>query len=154
MTIVFRHAIAADVPAIIGLLRDDTLGKTREMDELAIYHRAFAQMQSEATNQIIVGDQNDRVIATYQITFILGLSLKASRRALIESVRVARDLRRQGIGKLMMQDAERRAREAGCSLIQLTTNQSRDNAHRFYAGLGFTPSHIGFKRVLSDPEDS
>ncbi len=48
----------------------------------------------------------------------------------------------------LLADAEARARAAGCNLLQLTSNASREGALRFYEGLGFTPSHIGFKREL------
>ena len=48
----------------------------------------------------------------------------------------------------MFADVERRARGAGCGLIQLTMNKSRTDSHRFYERLGFTASHIGFKRYL------
>ena len=41
-----------------------------------------------------------------------------------------------------------RARAAGCGQMQLTTNRSRTDAHRFYDRLGFTPSHIGYKKAL------
>jgi len=44
---------------------------------------------------------------------------------------------------------ETRVREAGCSLLQLTMNKTRTDSARFYQRLGFTPSHIGYKRVLS-----
>ena len=47
-----------------------------------------------------------------------------------------------------MGDAETRARAAGCALLQLTSNATRDRALAFYTRLGFTPSHIGFKRDL------
>ena len=63
-------------------------------------------------------------------------------------MRVAADLRGRGLGAALMADAEARARAAGCQLIQLTTNATRTDAHRFYARLGFTPSHIGFKKPL------
>ena len=100
-------------------------------------------------SDLIVGEQDGRIVATYQISYLPGLSLKAARRAQVESVRVASDLRGRGIGAMMMADAETRSRAAGCSLIQLTTNSTRADAHRFYERLGFTPSHIGFKRNLS-----
>jgi hypothetical protein len=32
--------------------------------------------------------------------------------------------------------------------VQLTTNRARGDAHRFYERLGFTPSHLGFKKPL------
>jgi len=33
------------------------------------------------------------------------------------------------------------ARRRGCSLVQLTTDKSRVDAHRFYDRLGFVASH-------------
>ena len=47
-----------------------------------------------------------------------------------------------------MEDAEGRARAAGCSLMQLTTHRTRDRAHRFYERLGYEPSHKGYKKML------
>ena len=145
----FRKAVRADVPAVVALLSDDALGAAREGADLAAYAAAFDAMAAEAGNALIVGEDNGRIVATYQLTFISGLSLRASRRAQVESVRVAADLRGQGIGAAMFADAEARARAAGCRLMQLTMNAARRDARRFYEGLGFTPSHIGFKRDLS-----
>ena len=145
----FRPATAADVPAVVALLSDDILGRTREQKEEAAYLAAFRAMQADGNNHLVVGEAGGRIIATYQITFISGLSHKAARRAQVESVRVASDLRGKGIGAALMADAEARARAAGCTLMQLTTNRARADAHRFYERLGFTPSHIGYKRDLS-----
>jgi ribosomal protein S18 acetylase RimI-like enzyme len=144
----FRDARAEDVADVVALLTDDSLGAAREGADLAEYLGAFERMQAEGANHLIVGEDDHGIVATYQITFISGLSLRAARRAQIESVRVAGHLRDQGIGKLMMEDAEARARAAGCSLMQLTTNKTRDRAQAFYEGLGFIASHIGFKREL------
>lgn len=145
----WRAAVADDVPAVVALLADDMLGQAREGTDLAPYQAAFAAMQAEGANHLIVAeDAAGRIVATYQITFISGLSLRAARRAQLESVRVAGDLRGQGVGAALIADAEARARAAGCRLLQLTTNKARARAQDFYAQLGFTPSHIGFKREL------
>ena len=40
------------------------------------------------------------------------------------------------------------ARRRGCRLVQLTTDKSRGEAHRFYAELGFVASHDGLKLTL------
>jgi len=145
----FRPATRADVPAVIALLADDALGKDREHADMAAYEAAFDAMQAEGGNQLIVGtDAEGQIVATYQITFISGLSLSAARRAQVESVRVSGALRGQGIGQQMFADAEVRARKAGCRLIQLTMNRSRTESHRFYEALGFVASHVGFKRPL------
>jgi len=145
----FREAARADVPAVVALLADDALGARREGAELAPYLAAFDAMQAEGGNTLIVGEEAGQIVATYQLTFISGLSLRASRRAQVESGRVAADRRGQGIGAAMMADAEARARAAGCRLLQLTSNATRGRALTFYESLGFTPSHIGFKRDLS-----
>ncbi|WVX50093.1 hypothetical protein ROLI_031890 [Roseobacter fucihabitans] len=134
------------MPAIVALLQDDALGAAREGDNMVPYFAAYDVMMQENGNQLIVGVSDTRVVATYQLTLITGLSLRASRRAQIESVRVASELRGQGIGQLMIEDAVARARTGGCSLIQLTMHKSRTDTARFYEGLGFTPSHFGFKR--------
>ena len=146
----FRAARREDVPAVLALLADDVLGQGREGADISEYYAAYDAMQVEGGNTLIVGeDASGTIIATYQITFISGLSLRAARRAQIESVRVASHLRGQGIGAAMFADAEARARAARCRLMQLTMNASRSDSHRFYQRLGFEPSHTGFKRPLA-----
>ncbi|MDX5499006.1 MAG: GNAT family N-acetyltransferase [Rhodobacterales bacterium] len=144
----WRLAMRDDVAAVVALLTDDDLGARREVSDLAPYLAAFDAMMAEGNNHLIVGDQDGVIVATYQLTFITGLSLRAARRAQVESVRVASNLRSTGIGAALMADAETRARAAGCSLIQLTTNRDRSRAHAFYARQGYEPSHLGFKKSL------
>ncbi len=145
----FREGTRDDVAAVVSLLLDDSLGAQREICEPELYFAAFDRMQSEAANALIVGEDADgTIIATYQLTFISGLSHRATRRAQVESVRVAGHLRGQGIGALMMADAEARARAAGCALIQLTTHASRNRARDFYDSIGYDPTHVGYKKRL------
>ena len=148
MSVTFRPATADDIGDILKLLRDDSLGAAREGADMQHYLRAFETMQAEGNNHLIVGERDGQVIATYQLTFISGLSLRASRRAQIESVRVSTRLRSQGFGSAMIADAEQRARAAGCCLMQLTMNATRKDAHRFYERAGFVASHVGFKMDL------
>lgn len=148
MTVQFRPADRNEVPAVVALLADDMLGRTREGTDMQPYLAAFDAMQAQGGNQLIVGLLDDRIVACYQIVFIPGVSAAAVRRAQIEGVRVASDMRGRGIGAQLIADAETRARAAGCVQMQLTTNQSRLDAQRFYDRLGFTPSHIGYKKTL------
>lgn len=144
----WREAVRADVPAIVALLADDVLGAARETTDPADYLDAFDAIAQEGGNLVIVGEQAGQVVATYQITFISGLSLRAARRAQVESVRVRGDLRGQGVGRQLLDDAEARARAAGCALMQLTSNATREDARKFYERNGYVASHIGFKRSL------
>lgn len=148
MTLAVRQATAADVPAVVALLIDDVLGEARESTDLTPYHAAFERMAAQNGNRLFVAEREGRIIGTYQLIFIEGLSLRATTRAQIESVRVRSDLRGQGLGSALMQDAIARARAAGCGLVQLTSNAERKEAHRFYAALGFVDSHVGYKLKL------
>jgi GNAT superfamily N-acetyltransferase len=48
----------------------------------------------------------------------------------------------------MLDWAIARCRARGCRLVQLTTDRSRPDAHRFYETLGFIASHVGYKLAL------
>ncbi|MBK4215689.1 GNAT family N-acetyltransferase [Paracoccus caeni] len=146
--ITFRPARRDEVAEIVAMLADDFLGRDREQGDLVDYEAAFDEIAASAANELIVGEREGSIAACYQMTYIPGLSLSAARRALIEGVRVHADHRGHGIGAQMMADAEDRARRAGCTVLQFTTNKSRTDAHRFYDRLGFTPSHIGYKKTL------
>jgi len=145
---IFRPARREDVPAVVALLADDVLGRTRETAKIETYLAAFDAMAREGANHLIVGEHDGAVAACYQITFISGLSLSAARRAQIEGVRIAAGQRGKGAGAALIADAESRARAAGCTLLQLTSNATRDSARRFYEAQGFAASHVGFKKSL------
>ena len=144
-----RPAVAADVPMIVSLLADDALGATRESDPAdPRYAAAFADIASDPRQLLVVGVLDGAIVATVQITFIPGLSRRGSVRALIEAVRVRGDLRGGGLGRQLITWAIDEARDRGCAVIQLTTDKSRVDAHRFYASMGFEASHLGMKLAL------
>lgn len=144
----FRDATRADVSAIVGLLTDDPLGQAREGAEVSAYLTAYDEIAANPMHQLIVGEEGGRVQACCQLTVLAGLSRGGGKRALVEAVRVAVELRSRGIGAALMAECEARARAAGCTIIQLTTDKSRAQAHRFYERLGYAPSHIGMKKPL------
>ena len=148
MTVTFRKAVMADVPAIVALLADDVLGQGRERSDMPSYNAAFQRIAADPNNTQLVGEAGGRVVACYQLTIIPGLSLTATTRAQIEGVRVASHMRGQGAGTVLLADAEARARADGATLLQLTMNATRSEAHAFYERNGFVPSHVGFKKPL------
>ncbi|MGH8967435.1 MAG: hypothetical protein ACRDXB_19195 [Actinomycetes bacterium] len=48
----------------------------------------------------------------------------------------------------MFDGAIAEARPRGCALVQLTTDKTRVDAHRFYDSLGFVAAHEGLKLEL------
>ena len=152
--VIFRSATRADVPAILELLDDDEIARSRSAGAVvseavdAAGWAAFEAIDADPRNELIVADDAGTVVGTCQLTFIPSLSRRGAERMTIEAVRVRTDRRGHGLGRAMMAWALERARERGCGLAQLTTDRRRTDAHRFYASLGFEPSHLGFKLTL------
>lgn len=147
-----RRATRADLQAIVRMLANDPLGKTREQYAEPLpeaYLKAFAEVEAQAGNEILVGEIGGEVVGCLQLTMIPGLSRLGMLRAQIESVRVDESRRGTRIGEKLFLAAIERARKAGCGLVQLTTDASRPDAHRFYERLGFKASHVGMKLALT-----
>jgi len=149
----FRSAERVDVPAILRLLADDEITRSRgygvvaeEVD--AATWAAFEAIDADPNNELIVGEDGGEVIATCQLTFTPGLSRGGAWRMTVEAVRVRAESRSGGIGRKLMAYAIDRARDRGCRMVQLTTDKRRTDAHRFYESLGFTASHEGMKLAL------
>lgn len=145
-----RRADQSDVAAIVALLADDELGATRESPGDPAYTAAFERIDEDPNQFLAVAEQDGRVLATMQLTFIPGLSRRGMTRAQIEAVRVDGACRGQGIGQQLVEWAIAQSRRRGCGLVQLTSDASRTSAHAFYERLGFTASHLGMKLVLRD----
>jgi ribosomal protein S18 acetylase RimI-like enzyme len=144
-----RRAVLADVPAIVALIAADQIGATRDGGDLAPYERAFAAIDEDPAQLLVVVTGDDAAIAaTLQLTFIPGLARRGGVRAQIEAVRVREDLRGRGLGRALFTWAIEEARARGCALVQLTSDKRRADALRFYGGLGFAATHEGFKLHL------
>jgi GNAT superfamily N-acetyltransferase len=145
----FRRATLADVPAIVALMADDYLGARRESpDDLPLYQAAFARVEQDPGQLLVVGERDGTVLATAHLTFIPGLSRRGATRAIVEAVRVSSTERGSGLGSALMRWVIAECRSRGCDLLQLTSDNTRRDAHRFYQKLGFAQSHAGFKYEL------
>ncbi|MFJ3510820.1 GNAT family N-acetyltransferase [Streptomyces luteogriseus] len=147
--LVIRAAVADDVPAIVGMLADDPLGAQRESpDDLAPYLAALERLSADPNQRLVVAVRDGRVVGTLQLTIIPGLSRRGATRAIVEGVRIHAEERGSGLGTELIDWAIEEARVQGCRLVQLTSDKTRADAHRFYERLGFTASHTGFKLQL------
>jgi len=156
--VVLRRAARPDLPALVALLATDDLGSTRDGIRSAAdrdaYERAFRAIDADPAQLLVVAESQERVVATLQLSFIPGLSRRGALRAQIEAVRVAPALRSQGLGQALFTWAIAEAGRRGCALVQLTTDKSRTDAHRFYERLGFVATHEGLKLDLTDGNGS
>jgi GNAT superfamily N-acetyltransferase len=144
-----RAADADDIPAIVGMLADDPLGAQRESpDDLTPYLAALERLSSDPNQHLVVAVREGRVVGTLQLTVIPGLSRRGATRSIIESVRIHADERGSGLGTQLIEWAVAESTRQNCQLVQLTSDNTRTDAHRFYERLGFTASHVGFKLTL------
>lgn len=149
--LMFRAARNDDLPELVKMLADDPLGARREVFSIPLasgYEEAFAAIEADPNNELIVAILDGVPVGMLQITFIPYLTYKGRWRALIEGVRVSSGARSFGVGGAMLQWAIERARRRGCVMVQLTTDRAREDALRFYERLGFVSSHHGMKLHL------
>ena len=155
----FRPGQAGDLKDIVRLLSDDPF--TGELEDAQgivtdsiplVYRRAWDAVEASQDNMLLVAVVKKEVIAVLQLTLIPSLTLRGSRRAQIEGVRVASAYRGQGVGTRLLERTIELAREKNCRLLQLTMDRRRERAGNFYRQLGFIASHEGFKMEL-DPKN-
>lgn len=146
--ITFEPAQAHHLPDIVAMFANDPLGSTREDASEPLnpaYLAAFDAIVADKNQLLVVALLDRTVVGTMQLSFIPGLALTGSWRGQIESVRIRQDHRDTGLGQTMLEWAIDRCRERGCRIVQLTTDKSRKDAHRFYERLGFEATHEGYK---------
>lgn len=144
-----RAAVTEDVPAIVGMLAHDPLGSQRESpDDLTPYLAALERLTTDPNQHLVVAVREGRVVGTLQLTVIPGLSRKGATRSIIEAVRIHADERGSGLGTKLIEWAIAESCRQDCQLVQLTSDATRTDAHRFYERFGFTASHVGFKLPL------
>jgi GNAT superfamily N-acetyltransferase len=146
--LVLREASEADIGRIVELFELGSLVEGKEeAGDLAPYAAALHEIAA-GPGCVLVAEAGGEVVGVCQLIIFRHLQAKGGLCAEVESVHVHPRLRGQGIGRLLMGAAIERARELGCYRIQLTSNDARPDAHRFYEALGFVDSHHGFKLQL------
>ncbi|WP_144391991.1 GNAT family N-acetyltransferase [Pleionea sediminis] len=151
MEILFRTAESGDLEALIHLLADDPLGTQREDISHPInqrYVESFKAIRQDPNNQLIVATVENRVIGMLQITFIPYLTHIGTWRCQVEGVRIHKEYRGKGLGKMLLDYATQEAKTKGCKIIQLTSDKQRPDALKFYTNLGFKATHEGFKKSI------
>jgi GNAT superfamily N-acetyltransferase len=95
------------------------------------------ELESNPRHRIYVAEREGRIVGTFAMIFVPGLSHTARDSCLIEDVVVDSTLQGQGIGKQMMHFAMAQSAARDCYKMTLSSHVARDSAHRFYEALGF-----------------
>ncbi len=149
--LVIRPAVRSDLDAVLRLMQQDGIGPTtpRSATPSARQLEAFAEIADDPREDLLVGELDGTVVATAHVTWLRMLSADGGLYCQVENVRTDEVHRGRGLGGDLMAWIESAARERGAARIQLTSNRSRLDAHRFYERLGYEPSHLGMKKYLT-----
>ncbi|MBB3382493.1 MULTISPECIES: GNAT family N-acetyltransferase [unclassified Rhizobium] len=149
--LLIREAKEADLRTLIGLFAADAVGghgDTTDPSAHDDYLRAFRIIAASAGQMLYVAERAGEVVGTFQTMITTTLTGRGGSAMIIEAVQTRADMRGQGIGAAMIKFCIDEAKSRGMRMIQLTSNNARKDAHRFYERLGFKPTHLGFKMLL------
>jgi GNAT superfamily N-acetyltransferase len=131
MAVFIRLARASDADRIAHLTSQ--LGY--EVSSSVVEARLRAIL-SRSDQQFLVAEENDDSLGWLHAMVIA--CLETGPFAMISGLVVDAAHRRQGIGRLLMQHAEKWADEQGCGVVRLWSSAGRGAAHQFYRGIGYT----------------
>ncbi len=147
-----RPAKEADIPRILELYDqltiskpDAELGRSPSPED---FRAVFARIREQPGHELVVVEEQGDITGTMVFLIVPNLSHQGLPWAVIENMVVEKNNRRGGTGKLLIDYALKRARETGCYKIQLSSTNSRKEAHAFYRSMGFKASARGFRLYL------
>lgn len=140
-----RPAVLEDAPPIAALLHQLGYPDT----EKAVRHRL--QVLGSQTETVILVAQDDGRQLGGCIQVVIANRLAEGQYGEIASLVVAEDERGRGTGRRLVESAAAWLKEQGMARMRVRCNAIREDAHRFYARLGFrvTKSQKIFDHDLS-----
>ncbi|NTU42712.1 MAG: GNAT family N-acetyltransferase [Nitrospirales bacterium] len=100
------------------------------------------------TGAVLVFERAGQILGMVALLFTVSTAL-GRKVALLEDMIVSPELRRQGVGRSLLQAAKEFAGDQGCGRITLLTDSDNEAAHNFYLRNGFSRSDMVVFRNLS-----
>ena len=136
-----REAKDADVPRLVELIHE--LG--HEIDEKAVRKNLKALKKSGEAPLVATLDKKIVGMCGVGARVVIHRPAPLGR---ITALVVAKEAQRHGIGRMLVEAAEKWMRKRGCQLVEVTSNDRRAEAHAFYRHLGYERSSIRFFKKL------
>lgn len=130
-----RVASEEDLPAILDLIRQPDFNSVAL--DLRDAQAIWAKTASYPYYRTLIAEDRRGAVGTLAVIVIDQLGHMGQRIALVENVIVRADARGEGVGRAMLAEAGRMAREEGAYKLILATGMKRGDAHGFYETLGF-----------------
>ncbi len=129
--VTIRAARASDAAEIAQLTTQLGYDLTEENAALRL-----SRILGREDQQFFVADLGGRAIGWVHVVFVEYVDAEAF--VVIGGLVVDKGNRRLGVGRALMDRAERWAGERGCAMVRLTSSATRTAAHKFYETLGYT----------------
>lgn len=120
----------ADLEAVLPLLAQ--LGYEPGPEELA---RRFQAMDGSEGHLMLVAERGGRICGFLHV--FARQALEKPPEAIVQSMAVDAEIRRGGIGKMLLSEAEQWAARNGFTSVSLHSQLKRDDAHAFYESQGY-----------------
>jgi GNAT superfamily N-acetyltransferase len=146
--IAFRDAVHADAGELALLL--DQLGYPTEPADVPARLDRLSASGGVGILAVEVDEKNgvERRIVGFAVLNRLQFMTRERPVGWLSSFVVLDGLRGQGIGALLLAEVERRAAAWGCESVELTSNDRREGAHRFYIQNGYVSKSRKFAKSL------
>ena len=139
--LVVRAARVEDAPGLATLLGELGYPVSPEV----VGQRLEAMLAAHEVVLLASRDGEALGVVTVHVTPVLHRPTYVGR---LTALVVTRRARGQGVGRALVDAAERLVAERGCELIEVTSNQRRADAHAFYMRLGYEVTSLRFKKEL------
>jgi len=107
----------------------------------------MAEILPREGHALLVAEGDGAIVGTLHLVVVPNLTHDGSPWAIVENVVVDEGRRGHGVGRALMEEAERRAREVGCYKVQLLSADHR-GVQAFYENLGFEPRARGYRKYF------
>lgn len=139
-----RDARLDDAPALAGLLAE--LGFPAPADVIA--SRLSEMIRADKIVLVAARGEDVLGVLTVHVTPVLHRPTPVGR---LTALVVTERARGQGVGRSLVEAAERLLAARGCGLVEVTSNRKRPDAHAFYERLGYEATSVRFKKDLVLP---
>lgn len=137
--IVVRSAIPADAERIAELFTDEgyPVGPTDVVGRLARF--------ADRSSIVLVATSGDEILGFLAAHLVPRFETDAPFARIVALV-VDAGVRERGVGHVLMEAAERRARDDGAAFIEVTAGYHRPDARRLYEALGYDGTVTAYLR--------
>jgi GNAT superfamily N-acetyltransferase len=139
-----RGAVPADADDVAALLTQ--LGYPCEPSDAA---ERIASVLHNDRQALILARDRGAVCGLLALDYMYSLPL-GTITCRVTALVVSPEAQGHGVGRLLLRDAERRARIGGAARLEVTSAGHRTDAHAFYRACGFSEGAVRFVKLLGD----